>query len=150
MSKTVKSSRQKLETVQEPKVIRTDKGKMLIPRPLDVDALVRKAQKGKLLTVADIRERLARDQGADYSCPMTTGIFLRMVAEATEEDLAAGKKRIAPYWRVIREDGSLVDKFPGGVAAQAARLKQEGHSILPGKGKKPPTVQDFAKAVQKL
>jgi hypothetical protein len=36
------------------------------------------------------------------------------------------------------------------VEAQAARLKEEGHTIEPGKGKKPPKVKDFEKALVEL
>ncbi len=120
-------------------------GTMLIPRPLDVDALICKVQKGKLVTVTQIRERLAKDAHADSACPMTTGIFLRIVAETAEEDLRRGRKPITPYWRVIKADGSLNPKFPGSTEAQAAHLEKEGHTILPAKGKKPPKVKDFEK-----
>lgn len=87
--------REKLEKEQEPRVVdipskmekRYGKGKMLIPRPLDVDALIRKVEKGKLITQSQIREKLARDFNVDVTCPMTTGIFIRIAAEAAEEDL---------------------------------------------------------------
>jgi hypothetical protein len=125
-------------------------GKMLIPRPLDVDALIRKVEKGKLVTQAQIRERLARDFGVDVTCPITTGIFVRIAAEATEEDLRDGKKLVTPYWRVIKKGGNLNPKFPGGIEAQAARLKEEGHIILVSKGKKPPKVKDFEKHLQTI
>lgn len=151
MPKTRKSSREKLaDSKGLPKVEETPKGKMLIPRPLDVDALVHQIPRGKLATVEQIRQRLARDCGADFACPLTTGIFLRIAAEAAEEDLSQGRQAITPYWRVIKNDGGLNEKFPGGVEAQAARLIEEGHSIEPGKGKGPPRVKDFEKALQKL
>ncbi|MEA1905083.1 MAG: methylated DNA-protein cysteine methyltransferase, partial [Candidatus Hadarchaeota archaeon] len=62
----------------------------------------------------------------------------------------AGKKRITPYWRVLKADGRLNEKFPGGVRAQATCLRKEGHRIQPGKGKKPPRVKDFERSLQKL
>ncbi len=147
-----KSAREKLEKEQKRRVVDDPRGrgKMLIPKPLDVDALMRKIQKGNLVTVDQIRERLAKDFNADFTCPLTTGIFLRIVAEAAEEDLAQGKKRITPYWRVVKKDGSLNEKFPGGTEAQAARLREEGHTIQPGKGKKPPQVEDFEESLQRL
>jgi len=150
MSKTRKTPREKLEKEQEPKVVDTPKGRMLVPRPLDVDALIRKVEKGKLATANQIRERLAEDFDAEFSCPMTTGIFIRIAAETAEEDLRKGQKQITPYWRVIKADGGLNPKFPGGVEAQAARLREEGHSIEPGKGRKPPLVKDFERSLQKL
>ena len=147
-----KTWREKLEAEQERKVVDNPKsgGTLLIPKPLDVDALIRKVQKGRLVTVNQIRERLARDYSADSTCPLCAGIFLRIAAEAAEEDLTKGITEITPYWRAIKADGSLNEKFPGGVAAQAAQLEKEGHTIEPSKGKKPPKVKDFEEALQGL
>jgi len=39
------------------------------------------------------------------------------------------------------------EKYPGGIEAQASHLEEEGHTIEPGKGKKPPWVKDFEKAL---
>jgi hypothetical protein len=131
--------RQKLErpNVPLPKIVRVPEkwrkrfgtGTMAIAHPLDVDALIRKVPRGKLVTQAQLRERLARRYGADHTCPLTTGIFVRIASEVAEEDRRAGKKSIAPYWRVLRDDGSLNEKFPGGVGAQARRLRAEGFRL---------------------
>jgi alkylated DNA nucleotide flippase Atl1 len=59
-------------------------------------------------------------------CPLTTGIFLRIIAEAAEEFARAGGETVAPYWRVVRDDGAMIEKFPGGAKAQARRLAAEG------------------------
>ena len=150
--------REKLEREDHSKIVeippamakRFGSGTMLIAKPLDVDSLIRKTGRGKLVTISQIRERLAADNGADVTCPLTTGIFIRIVAEAAEEDLRNGKKRITPYWRVVRDDGSLIEKFPGGAKAQAQRLKEEGHRVEPGKGKKPPRVREVEKRLVKL
>lgn len=162
MPKTRKTWREKLEGEQGlPKIVDvtpkmagrfgTVRGdRLLIPKPLDVDALMRQIQRGKLATVKQIRERLAKDFQADVTCPLTTGIFIRIAAEVAEEDLSKGEKQITPYWRVVKEDGSLNEKLPGGVETQAARLREEGHSIEPGKGRKPPRVQNFEKSLQEL
>lgn len=134
--KTRRSWREKLEKGQAAKVEATPKGMMLVPRPLDVDALICKVASGKVATVAQIRDRLAREAGADYTCPLTTGIFLRMAAEASEEDRLSGKETVTPYWRVVQADGKLIDRFPGGPESQAARLVAEGVAVLPpGPGK---------------
>lgn len=157
--KTTKTWREKLEkehglpkvvNIPEKMVKRFGQGKMLIPRPLDIDALIRKIKKGKLVTQVQIREKLAKDFKVRVTCPITTGIFVRIAAEAAEEDLRKGEKMITPYWRVIKADGSLNEKFPGGTKAQAYHLKEEGHTIQLGKGKKPPQVQHFEKSLQKL
>ena len=152
MSKTRKSWREKLEADQKRKIVDDPKGRgrLLIPKPLDVDALMRQVGNGKLVTVDQIRGRLAKDYRADLTCPLCTGIFLRISAEAAEEDLSRGETKITPYWRVIKADGSLNEKFPGSVNAQAERLREEGHIIESGKGKKPPKVKDFEKSLQGL
>lgn len=122
---------------------RFGKGTMLIPRPIDVDAAMRRVRKGKLMTQSQLRDILAKAAGADSACPLTTGIFVRIAAEAAEEDRRAGKKRITPYWRTIKDDGSLNEKFPGGAEAQAANLRQEGLDIRAGKAGKKLRVSDF-------
>lgn len=158
--KTRKSWREKLENPPKglPKVVsgppkwekRFGGRRVLVATPLLVDGLIRRVQRGKLVTIGQIRQRLAQDFEADSTCPLTTGIFVRIAAETAEEDLQMGRQEITPYWRVIRDDGSLNERFPGGVAAQATHLGEEGHTIEPGKGKKPPRVKDFEKALVSL
>lgn len=105
-------------------------GRMLIASPLAVEAIIRRVPEGRVVTMGALRAALARDHRADYTCPLTTGIFLRVVAEAAEEERAAGRGPLAPYWRVVRDDGALIDKLPGGVAAQARALDAEGVVVL--------------------
>jgi hypothetical protein len=126
---TRKSWREKLDNPNLPKVVKKARGTMLIPSPRDVEAMIRTVPKGGVITVARLREDLARKFAADVTCPLTTGIFVRISAEAAAEEARAGKKRITPYWRVIKDDGSLNPKFPGGVEAQAERLRAEGQTI---------------------
>ena len=152
------SWREKLEKEDHSKVVivppRMQKslggGSMLIPKPLDVDALIRKTKKGQLITQAEIRSKLARDNQVDTACPITTGIFVRIAAEAAAEDLQNGKTRITPYWRVVTSDGRLNEKFPGGAKSQARRLREEGHTIERGEGKRPPKVKHFESSLIKL
>ncbi len=115
---------------------------MIVPRPRDVEALMKTPRKGKLITMGQIRTKLAKAAKVDLCCPLTTGIFARLAAEAAEDDAAAGKSRITPYWRTVRDDGKLMDKFPGGIAAQAKRLKKEGVAIAIVRGK--PRVKDLS------
>lgn len=159
MVKKIKSWQEKLKEQSKklPRIVdtpkrmekRLGKGKMLIPKPLDINDLICKVKKGKLVTQAQIREKLAEEFKVNVTCPITTGIFVRICAEAAEEEKRKGEKRICPYWRVIGPDGSLNEKFPGGVKVQTKYLRGEGYTILPGKGKKPPTVKDFEKHLQR-
>src|SRR5579871_6129454 len=113
---------------------RFGKGTMLLPHPRDVEAMIKAVPNGRVTTVSNIRESLASKFMADVACPLVTGIFVRITAEAAEEEARAGKKRITPYWRVVKDDGALYPKFPGGVARQAARLQAEGHRVVKGRG----------------
>ena len=124
-----------------PKMSRFGSGTMLIPTPKLIDVMIRMVPIGKVVTVSELRRKLARDFRTDVTCPLTTGIFVRIAAEAAEEDRANGKKRIAPYWRVIKDDGSMNPKFPGGIAQQTRYLGAEGFEVA-NKGKTP-RVQDF-------
>ena len=122
-------------------------GTVVIPAPREVDEIMKQVPRGKVITVSEIRAFLAKKHGASIGCPLTTGIFAWVAAHAAEEAAAEGKKNITPYWRTLKSGGELNEKYPGGVEAQAARLREEGHIIEPGKGKKPPKVKDFEEAL---
>jgi alkylated DNA nucleotide flippase Atl1 len=125
-------------------------GTCVIPAPMEVDTLMRKVPKGRVTTTNEIRAALARRHGATIGCPITTGIFAGIAARAAEEAVAEGRRRITPYWRTLKSGGELNPKYPGGVEAQAARLKDEGHAIELGRDKQPKRVKDFEKYVVKL
>ncbi len=120
-------------------------GTVVIPAPKEVDEVMRRVPEGKLTTINEIRAMLAQKHGATIGCPITTGIFAWIAAHAAQEAAAEGEKDITPYWRTLKSGGGLNEKYPGGLEAQAARLKSEGHTIEPGKGRKPPKVRDFEK-----
>ena len=120
-------------------------GTIVIPRPRDIDTIMRSVRKGRLITVAQIRERLAKAAGVDCACPLTTGIFVRVAAEAAEEDARDGRTRITPYWRTVKDGGKLNEKFPGGVKAQANRLRSEGFEIERNARGQPSRVGEFEK-----
>ena len=156
MAKMRKSWQEKLADSKDlPRVVeitgkmskRWGTGTVCIPAPIEVDKIMKKVPKGKLITVNQIREIVARKHGATIGCPLTTGIFVGIAARAAEEAAAEGKQDSTPYWRTLKAGGELNEKYPGGVEAQAAHLRKEGHTIEPGKGKKPRKVKDFEKAL---
>jgi hypothetical protein len=73
-----------------------------------------------------------------------------MAAKAAEEDAGAGKKDVTPYWRTLKEGGLLNQKYPGGVEAQARRLKAEGHEIEPDRAGKPKRVKGWENKLVKV
>jgi len=152
--KTRKSWREKLADNKDlPKMIEVKgklrvhwgKGPMLIPAPVEVDALMKRVPKGRLVTISELRTALAAKHKAGFACPLTTGIFSWIAAHAAEEASAAGAKRVTPYWRTLKTGGELNPKYPGGVERIAKRLRAEGHRIV-RKGKRL-LVEDFQKAL---
>jgi len=151
---TRKSWREKMENPKLPKLVaipprmqkRYGTGTMLLPSPSQVEAFIRTVPEGSITTVSGIRRYLASKNMADIACPLLTGMFVRLAAEAAEEDAGRGVAGITPYWRVVRDDGSLNPKFPGGSDRQAERLRAEGHRIVAGAGNRKPRVllQDVA------
>ena len=78
---------------------------------------------------------------------MGTGIFVGIAARAADEMAAEGKTDITPYWRTVKSKGELNEKYPGGVAAQAVHLREEGHTIEVDKAGKPKRIKDFEKVL---
>ncbi len=110
-------------------------GIMVIPAPREVDALMKRVPKGRLVTINELRAVLAKKHSADFACPITTGIFSWIAAHAAAEAEAEGAKRITPYWRTLKTGGEVNPKYPGGVQAVALRLRAEGHKLI-HKGKR--------------
>ncbi len=114
--------------------------RMLLSPPIDFDILMRQVPHCKLTTTQALREILAKRYGADYTCPLTAGIFVNLAAKASE----ARTDDHTPYWRTLKAQGELNEKFPGGAEAQKAKLEAEGHTILTkGRTKLRYYVQDY-------
>ena len=156
-SKTKKSWQEKLlDSKDLPKVEkitgkmskRWGTGTVLIPAPIEVDEVIRKVPKGKLITINQIREILARKHKVTIGCPITTGIFAWIAAHAAEEARMEGKKKITPWWRTLKSTGELNEKYPGGAEGQKKLLEKEGHKVTQ-KGKRV-LVVDFEKYLVRL
>jgi len=110
-------------------------GTVVIPAPREVDQIMKRVPKGKLITVNEIRTKLALKHGATIGCPLTTGIFAWIAAWAADEAMGHGEKNVTPYWRTLKSGGELNPKYPGGIAHVASLLKAEGHTVVK-KGKR--------------
>lgn len=90
--------------------------KMLIATPLIVDDYIRHIPKGKEGSLAQMRKDLAAEYHADKTCPVTSGIFLRIVAEAAYEEYQQGKpiSKITPFWRIINQKSPAAKKLTFG------------------------------------
>ena len=123
-------------------------GTMVIPAPIEVDSLMKRVPKGKLVTINELRSALAKKHNASIACPITTGIFAWIAAHAAAEGKADGDKTITPYWRTLKTGGELNPKYPGGVESLKKLLRAEGHRVV-AKGKKL-VVADYERAVVQL
>jgi hypothetical protein len=135
MASMPKTWRQKLESAPEPHVEVTDKPfigipagvKILISSPLEIRDVIDGIPKGSSMTVAEMRETLAKKHRAKVTCPLTTGIFLRIVAEAALDEFDEGKavSRITPFWRVVGPKDKVAKKIRCGPEFIAERRKAE-------------------------
>lgn len=144
-----------LDSKDLPKVVKI-KGKMIkrwgagtvaIPAPVEVDALMKKVPRGKVITINRIREKIAKKHKASVGCSITCGIFAWIAAHAAEEDRKDGRKRITPWWRTLKSKGELNPKYPEGGKKQKRLLKEEGHKIVK-KGKNY-VVENYEKKIVK-
>jgi len=125
----------KVEKIPERMSKKWGKGTLAIPAPIEVDELMRKVPLGKLITINEIRSALAAKHHATIGCPLTTGIFAWISANAAEEQKQKGAINITPYWRTLKTGGFLNEKYPGGIEVQKRLLEIEGHMVVQ-KGKK--------------
>ena len=122
---------------------------MVISTPQDIEALVLQIPKGKLATFHGLKNAIAQRHGTTIACPVTTGLFLNIVARAAAEQEMMGAKRVTPWWRVIRSDGTLNEKFPGGLGEHEKRLEAEGH-VVKAKSRSNRVVADFERKLVSL
>jgi hypothetical protein len=114
---------------------RWGKGTVAIAAPREIDAIMRRVPEGKLITINEIRQLVAKKHKATFGCPITTGIFAWIAAHAAEEAAAAGQDDITPYWRTLKTGGELNPKYPGGIPRLTSLLEGEGHRVV-AKGKR--------------
>ena len=106
-----------------------------ISSPKEIDSIIKKIPFGKTVTINDLRSKLAKKYNTDIACPITTGIFAWICANAAEEENASGKKNITPWWRVLKLGNELNPKYPNYPEQQKSLLISEGHNLIQ-KGKK--------------
>lgn len=100
--------------------------KMFFAPPLAYDEIMKTIPYGRVVTVGGIRDYFAKKNGADFTDPITAGIFVSIAAWASYQR----KTDETPYWRTLKANGELNPKYPGGAEAQKEKLEAEGHTIL--------------------
>ena len=123
----------KVEVLTDPKAIARYGGpRMLIAPPIEYDALMKTIAHGELITTDRLRAHLAGKHDADFTCQLTCGIFVNVAAHASAERDGVDE---TPWWRTLKKDGELNEKYPGGIEGQKLRLTMEGHEVIQ-KGKR--------------
>ena len=134
----------KLQIVTDEKTIEKYGGeRMHFAPPIDYDRVMKRIPAGKLTTVGAIRDYFARENDADFTEPITAGIFVSIAAWASHQ--RSGDE--TPYWRTLKANGELNEKYPGGIESQKEKLEAEGHAIL-SKGRK--NIRYYVKDYEKV
>ena len=134
----------KFQTITDLKSIEKYGGnKMYFAPPIDYDKVMKKIPFGKVITIGKIREYFAKMNGADFTEPITAGIFVSIAAWASYQRFEDN----TPYWRTLKANGELNEKYPGGIEAQKEQLEKEGHTIIQ-KGRK--NIKYFVKDYDKV
>ena len=136
MKRGRKTWTEKLDPGREPKVVELEQdfagvlagSRLLVATPRIVEQYINQIPKGTSISPQTLRKDLASEYKADATCPISTGIFLRIVAEAAYEQHQAGKslKDVAPFWRVIDEKSPTAKKLTCGVQFVKAQRAKEG------------------------
>lgn len=87
--------------------------KLYISCPMDIASALMRIPKGKTMVVQEFRRELAKANNCDATCPVSTALFLRIVAEHTWETLQGGcdVASVPPFWRVIEPDSTIAKKL---------------------------------------
>jgi alkylated DNA nucleotide flippase Atl1 len=128
----------KVVKIDDPRFVKIYKTTtMAIAAPLEYDQLMKKVPKGKVTTIDRMMAHMAKKHNAGCACPITAGLFVKIAAFASEERLHGQpcSKNETPWWRTLKKDGQLKEKFPDGIDGQRVRLEAEGHTIIQ-KGKR--------------
>ena len=138
----------KIQIVTDKKSIEKYGGsRMFFAPPLDYDRVMRQIPYGKLITVGDIRAHFARKNQADFTDPITAGVFVSICAWASFQRAIDE----TPFWRTLKANGELNPKYPGGAESQKAKLEAEGHTIVvKGRTNIRYFVKDYEKALFEL
>jgi len=108
---------------------------IVLVNPSEVVAIMRQVPEGRLITIVEICRKIAARHNVKGCCSLTTGIFIMTAANAAEEAVKEGKSLDIPYWRTLKSEGFLNEKYPGGQEAHKKLLEKEGFRVI-ARGKK--------------
>jgi hypothetical protein len=142
-----KTWQQKLEDKASlPKVLKLEKGfpcyhavhkmgaevgdDIVLVNPSEVVAIMKQVPEGRLITIVEICQQIARNHNVKGCCSLTTGIFITTAANAVEAARKEGKSLDIPYWRTLKVGGFLNEKYPGGQEAHKRLLEGENFKVI--------------------
>jgi alkylated DNA nucleotide flippase Atl1 len=147
-----------------PKVLKLEKGfpcynavhkmgaevgdEIVLVNPSEVVTIMKQVPRGRLITIVEICKKIDGQYDVKACCSLTTGIFIMTAANAVEEARREGKSLDIPYWRTLKADGFLNEKYPGGQEAHKRLLEGENFRVI-ARGKKYQVV-DYEKYLVKL
>ena len=105
--------------------------RMLIPSPKLIEDYLNDSLPGKQMDIVQMRRDLAAEQHADFTCPMTTSIFLRIVAEYNLEKMARNESEVAPFWRAIDPKSDLAKNSPAALPLSHQKKKKNSTNEIP-------------------
>lgn len=106
---------------------------VLIPSPQDIEAVVDDLLPGQTISLTELRQELATRHDADGSCPVMTGMHLRVAAEVNLTALAGADaggpaRPVVPIWRAIDPASPLAGKLDcGREGIRSLRAADDGH-----------------------
>lgn len=127
---------QKMDGRLKPEVVRLKRQfaglpagtRLLVATPRLVKRFIEAIPPGREAAPSEMRAALASDHHADAACPVSTGIFLRIVCEAAWEEIEAGKapEDVTPFWRAVTSESPVAKKLACGVSFVERMRDQEG------------------------
>lgn len=131
-----KTWQQKFENGRKPEIETSGKAfggvpagvPFLISTPQEIDGYIRKIPFGKELPFDILKRDIALEHGVEYMCPLTGGIFLRIIAERAFEQFSQGTpiEEVTPFWRVMNSKMPLAKKLSFGADFIWEQRKMEG------------------------
>jgi hypothetical protein len=87
--------------------------KLHISCPLEVAEELKSITPGSIISIQAFRRKLAEKNNCDATCPVSTSLFLRIVAEHTWEEFnqTGSTKNLAPFWRVVESSSPMAKKL---------------------------------------
>jgi alkylated DNA nucleotide flippase Atl1 len=100
-----------------------------LPTPEMVAETIAAIPRGEVMTMRELRERLAERYGV-RGCAASVGISVQRLVRTAAALLRRGQQAPWPVWRLVRDDGTLHPGWPLDARFRASVLRNEGRAIV--------------------